>query len=132
MMTSPPLGRKTNLWLHLHFYVSPTATKLATDLILQMMMWWRDEGLWFYLRFYKPYDNQTGQDGRPVSSDFILQVLLVSLLLGHVTNLYGFTSTSMRPIATQLDKINQYTVTLNLNLLSHVTNIYGFISNLAL
>ena len=47
---------------------------------------------WLYLSFYKLYNNQTWQDGKPAYSDFMLQVAMTSFPLGHVNNLYGFMS----------------------------------------
>ena len=58
--------------------------------------------MWLCFHFY---DNQTWQDGKAACNNLIFRVWLVtSPKLGHVTNDYDVTSTSIIPTTTGLQK----------------------------
>lgn len=46
-----------------------------------------DKHLWFYRHFYKFYNNLTYQDHKPAWFNLVLQVMVASAQLGHVTNI---------------------------------------------
>ena len=48
----------------------------------------RQTQLYFY--FYKVYDNQNWQDGKPSCTDFTLYITMKLPAIGHVTDIYGF------------------------------------------
>ena len=62
---------------------------------------------------------------------FILQVMVTSPKLGHLINVYGFTSTSLSPIKTKLSRmLDQHTLILPCMVASqlvHMTKACGFI-----
>ena len=58
--------------------------------------------------------NRISADGRVACTELILQMTMMSLSLGHVSNNYGFISTFIGPITTKFRKMaNQHPLTLS-------------------
>ena len=54
-----------------------------------------------YLHLYLVYNNETCQYGWPRCTNFTLKMTMTSPLFSHMTNIYGFISTSKRTIITK-------------------------------
>ena len=50
----------------------------------------RENYSWLYLHFYNIYISQTYWDAKPAYTSFTLQVVVASLLIGHLENIYNF------------------------------------------
>ena len=56
---------------------------------------------WFYLQFYMGYYYHTRHDGRSTCTDPIFQIIMISLSLSYLTNVYDFFFTPVSPIITK-------------------------------
>ena len=74
-------------------------------------------GFWcefFRINLDQQSENQTCHDGRSACTDLNLQLTMITPSKGHVTKIYGFLSTSTRPLTTKPCRIvdkNALTVT---------------------
>ena len=119
IMTSTQLGHVTNIYGFISFPINlwpPNLPGCKTryhcsylpgndDFVTTRSRGKCGKCLWFYLHFYKLYNSQTWQDGRPAFSELTLQVIMRSSQLGHTSNVHGcFISTLINPRTTKLRK----------------------------
>ena len=90
-----------------------------------------DNIIYFY--FCKAFNNETRQDRRPACTELALQVSMMLTTLYQATHLYGFISTSARPLIcwASVGPVCiglTFQVTMTSTLPVHVTNIFTFMS----
>lgn len=83
---------------------APTCTFLAGDDDVTTKMS-HEKHYRLYLHFYKFHSNVNLHDGRRVYTDTNQHLIMTSLQIGHVANIYGFISTFISPLATKLGKM---------------------------
>ena len=73
----------------------------------------RDQRLWLYLYFYKPYSKQTLQEGKPACTDLSLKLMMRSQQLGCLTNVNDLIFFYINPIKTKFSRMaEQHILTL--------------------
>lgn len=107
---TPFRWRDECLWLYLHFwnkerdfktYINLTGQDGKLDWTILQVDYFAgnenfiitgssDQGLQLYLHYCKSCNNETWQQGRPGTTDHTSQVMMTSLSLGHIINVYGF------------------------------------------
>lgn len=95
-----PRGNYSHTWQE----DAPTCTFLAGDDDVTTKMS-HEKHYRLYLHIYKFHSNVNLHDGRRVYTDTNQLLITTSLQIGYVTNIYGFISTFISPLATKLVKI---------------------------